>query len=237
MRLLVVLLCASVASADASLPPVAAREPAPIHWLTQDVPLTDVGAHGLASAEDDSCGALKPGSRWRRFDAYGVALGESTMIRAADCIADFGRGDGGTLYQSLPASLPRPTVRWTPNSRQRDAFWARNVPVGEWSDGDPLFFYSSGVRWAAAGGRRLAIARYNGSDPIFVYRGHAAHEKFVKSDRDHSFKVLAAVDLDGDGEPEVIVQHTEVDTWHGEVFRWDGSAWRLVATGVGSGFF
>ena len=52
----------------------------------------------------------------------------------------------------------------------------------------------------------------------------------------HSYRVLAAVDLDGDGVPELVYQHVDVDVWNAEVLRFDGTRWRMVASDMDGDF-
>ncbi len=215
MRRIALLLLASAAFADSSPPTAAAGQ---ARWLAGDLPLARVDGRRVRSAEDGDCAWVRPGSRWHALDAYGGALGDAAVkqIDEPGCYANFGRGVGehAALYLSADSRPPAPTARWAPIDGERT--------------GALYFFGGDGKRFAAIGGRSFTISRNAGGRSTVVHREPRG--------RGVDYEPIAAVDLDGDGEPEVIYRRVDTDVWQILVLQRTSGGWREIAAGQGGDF-
>ena len=192
------------------------------------------------------------GSRWWSLDAWGQVVGEFELrggdgYPVTNCYElDFQAiaGELGTgLLVTGPYRAPEP-ARWQPDANQLarlearvaslDAVFAAADPArplaertlayrrgGMWTDD------GGSASWIAVGGRWLGLFSWESSGDwqLRYLDASLATDEFLPPDAQQP---LAAFDLDGDADPELIVHQDQGPSWNDVLLRPDWSRAELV---------
>jgi hypothetical protein len=206
--------------ADISLAAPAAR------WLTgrDALPAVAAGAGQIAAAKDDNCRWVTRGSRWQEIGNLGERLGEIKVRKLEisepwPCkMADFRQRDETRLLLEVAARPPLPTPAWHPSQAEQHEF-LRRLGRPQYHDPELLFFNVGNQHWALGMGRRMLVG----------WLDSAWHTQTLSPPQHEYCDKLAAVDLDGDGRPEIIVECGEDTVYRDVIFKLFDDAWAQVA--------
>jgi len=235
LAIAVLLAVGAEARADVSAPRKSTTPATAARWLTarDGLPAAVVAGGAIRGPREAvDCRWVTVGSRWRVVDRVGVTVGEARVTRLErgelwPCkMASFSGPRGrGRLLVERAAGPPVPTATWLPSDEDRAAL-ARLVG-GPSTDGDALFFSTAAGRFAVATHRtRAVVVRWERAGAWAV----VWQERAAARPTEGGYERPAAIDLDGDGAPEVVVGWWR-DTDYGDLVLQaapDGS-WRLVA--------
>jgi hypothetical protein len=237
MRTSLILLFVLGATARADVSAPAGRAAAAVHWLTarDGLPAAVTGSGAIASPDDaTACRWVTVGSRWRVLDSLGAVVGE-TRVRKLESSEPWpclmatlsGPHERGRLLVAAAAVPPAPTRAWTPAASERAAFAA--LLRGRASERRMLFFEMRGGRFAAGSAAHGVALVARLVDGGWRVEWDGTRRPVHDDHRVESYESPAAIDLDGDGDPEVLFTWFE-DTVYGDyVLRRDGDGWRVIA--------
>jgi hypothetical protein len=218
-------------------------------------PLASVSHGALRTPHDRACrswGAI--GSRWKALDALGRVAGEVEVVqreyydvsRCDELGVRVVRGNRGAgIYVDARAPYRAPTVSaWQPSLSDLQALQQlADVHQHTIRDLDPSqpvlmakrsFFFEWGAtreRFAAVGGRSLLVCAFRGGKWVVVREERP--NRLQGTDR--GYLPLAVTDMNGDGQPELVVHAREGGgEWYAdETFSMhvDGT-WRKVPAGI-----
>ena len=218
----------------------------------------------VREAGDRCCAPwARTGARWRAVDASGQIAGEVriaggegydvTQCYELEFAATSGSLGVGLFVEASSGWRPPPPATWTPGAdeRKRLARLVRSLegamipdpsyPCPGLERGLPLaartlYFTrpsASGTRerWAVVGGAMLIVARLQAGG-----RWVATHTDTTASSicRTGTFQARAAFDMNGDGDPELVVHGDYLGSFGDHVLQADGDRWQLAATAVHS---
>jgi hypothetical protein len=240
-----------------SPPPTVAHASGELRFLgAQPIgPLARVSGGKIDTPDPRACrtwGSI--GSRWLELDALGQIAGEMKVVSGEyydvsgcdELSLERLRGHrgAGVYVDALAAYRPPRASRWRPDagaaaalerlssarqSKIKDLDPSVRVPFN-----DRAFFLAwgeSGERYALVGGKSVLVFTFRGG------RWDNVHEETPPKMRalERGFAVLAVTDMDGDGQPEIVVhEREEQGEWYGDATLSLGAdgTWRRIAPGI-----
>ncbi len=231
----------------------AGTTPAPetVRWMGSDphVPLVEVVRNQLGAPGSTACVDWPMRrQRWIAVDAWGQPTGvlESTGAEGYDVTACYEMrtrtlsGDPGVGLLASAGYRPGPSFRDEPDelatTRLRQLVERIDAVFGVTDKAVvPVFFRSLDdngrpTRNVAMGGRALVIAE--SVDHAWIVRHIETGYAFEPAQND-GYRVLAVLDLDGDGRPEIAVRRDMSAEWNDAVLVQSGATWTLAIESVG----
>ena len=235
-------------------------------WLASipRVPLAVVSEGAIQPLGAECCVPWRdPGIAWQGIDAWGQPLAEAHVSGADDYDAS---GCWELTLSPAPTEpalyvsgrwTPRPSAQWYPTDIEVEAFRVHEARLREMTESpdyhepgytkhrppEPVFFQlppsddrhnPHPTKFAALGGTTLSIA-YLADDGAWRL-GALINDTMSPVGPADAYTVVAVVDMDGDGFPEVIVRSDEGPAWNDIVLHIDNPylryAWSVAATGV-----
>lgn len=235
------------------LPVDAGTTPAPntVRWMAADphVPLAEVVLGELREPPDTACTDWPARRhRWVTVDAWGQPVGTVVSVGAegydvTECYEMRTAKVDGEPGMGLLASIgyrPGPSARDTPSEAERealralldrvDAVFGAPEPVGE-----PLYFHGrdqegAPTRNAVVGGRVLVVAQL--VEGAWELR-HIELAYGFESWNLAPYRPLAVLDLDLDGNPEIVFRESELAAWNDSILVPTGIGWVRAIESVG----
>jgi hypothetical protein len=202
-----------MALADVSAP--AERGGAPARWLTahDGLPAAAIDRGKIAAPSDGkSCSWIAVGSHWRQIDDLGRVVGEVRVTKVQKdepwpCkMAHFsGKRTHARLLLNAEATPPKPTEEWTPSDEEKARLRGA------------IFFVSGKDQLAAT------------ADFVARQVGSAWQREKLERPAGRHYRDPAVIDLDGDGQPELVLGWWQ-DADYGElIFQRRDGVWQNVA--------
>jgi hypothetical protein len=236
----------------------ASTPPSGASFLASDphVPMAIARGTPVSAPPDGACrGWSTVGGRWLALDAYGQIVGTAEVASRSwydvtNCYELKLRATGGApgvgLYVGAGGTYRAPrSAAWTPSADEEALFAAlaadlRAAMKPAERRARTLFFRVSARRegdaeehFAALGGPTLVIARLEGHRWRAVFTDDAiAKGSTATDDSGESYRPFAVFDMDGDGDPELVVHTRELAFWGDLVYGRRGGAFSVVAHGV-----